>query len=451
MPGRSFEQQVKEQLADLRMEPDAAVWQGVNAALRQDRKRRWLIWLLALVVCCGSGGVWWFAQQEETGQQRMVQQSKAGDKTIKTENQQIQAESDGTKKAEQSANMKPEITGNNFLSPGMLRNKNQTSRISQELKTGEKKTETKEKAEAKTIVAEAGAVLSVPSTDKNLPVLQNDSAVAKITAVTDTLTPVPAATATALTTPVPKQKMAGNWTWSLYANGGKSGTRNAIFQANVGRLENYYNAPSNGGQIGQPSTSSMPPVLHDAFSLNIGVELTKKIGRSNSIGFALGYGLYQNRIGVGTKKDSTISANSNGRYSNSGEFYYKNAGGGADQLYTNRYHFVEASVDFYTQFRVFKTVSARWQLGTGLAYLLGSNGLHYDKQDNLLFNNNELLRKLHVQLSTGIDFGIGKQPSLYVGPQVRFFVSNLSKQADVNQYLFQPSFKATYILSGKKK
>ena len=45
MADRSFEQQVREELSGLRISPDAAVWTGIESALRKEKKRRF-IWLL---------------------------------------------------------------------------------------------------------------------------------------------------------------------------------------------------------------------------------------------------------------------------------------------------------------------------------------------------------------------------------------------------------------------
>ena len=50
MSDKSFEQQVKEELSDLRIKPNAAVWESVSASLQKERKRRWAIWLLVLLV-----------------------------------------------------------------------------------------------------------------------------------------------------------------------------------------------------------------------------------------------------------------------------------------------------------------------------------------------------------------------------------------------------------------
>lgn len=68
MPDRSFEQQVQEELADLRIQPGTASWQVVETSLKKERKRRWLLWLLALMLCCGSSWLWWEAQKEKGNQ-----------------------------------------------------------------------------------------------------------------------------------------------------------------------------------------------------------------------------------------------------------------------------------------------------------------------------------------------------------------------------------------------
>ncbi len=51
---RSFEEQVREQLADINIQPEAGVWENVGNALKQDRKRRWMIWFLLLAGVAGA-------------------------------------------------------------------------------------------------------------------------------------------------------------------------------------------------------------------------------------------------------------------------------------------------------------------------------------------------------------------------------------------------------------
>ncbi|MGV3595287.1 MAG: hypothetical protein ACO1NK_08555, partial [Sediminibacterium sp.] len=67
MPNKSFEEQVREELSGLRINPNNVVWQSVAASLEQKRRRRWAIWLLTLLVGLSGASFWLFiAHNEET-------------------------------------------------------------------------------------------------------------------------------------------------------------------------------------------------------------------------------------------------------------------------------------------------------------------------------------------------------------------------------------------------
>ncbi len=59
MSDKSFEQQVREELSDLRMKPNAAVWESVAASLQKERKRRWALWMVVLLTAIAGATFWW--------------------------------------------------------------------------------------------------------------------------------------------------------------------------------------------------------------------------------------------------------------------------------------------------------------------------------------------------------------------------------------------------------
>ncbi|MEK7200345.1 MAG: hypothetical protein AAB212_10580, partial [Bacteroidota bacterium] len=99
---------------------------------------------------------------------------------------------------------------------------------------------------------------------------------------------------------------------------------------------------------------------------------------------------------------------------------------------------------------LFKNVSLRWQLGTGFKVLFATNGLNYDAVSGSLLRNSKLMRTVHTYFSTGIDMAIGKRPFLYIGPHWQYFVSNLSKKEQTNQYFSLSAVKITFIIPQKK-
>ncbi len=429
MPDRSFEQQVREELADLQMQPDAASWEVVVASLQKERKRRWILWLLILVICCGGSGLWWELQTKRphhlsmtNKQHEIVHEQRSGKEEVTV-----------NKRADEAKEASQEVSNMQQESARLVVATNRVGQAHMPVK--EEGPATVSKESPVNGQAEHGSEMEkqVTLTATVLPETVIDSSQQQ----KHTATITPTAAKEKLLTKANKK-----WQVNLFVNAGSSGVRNSILRTHAASADMYYNQ-SSSGSVANGSATPAPPLFHDAFSFNLGVEFNKAIGHKNQLGISIGYGLYQDRLDIGMRKDSTIKSAQNGRYSNTGGYYYKNT----DSIgYTNHYHFLEAAVHLYTPFRLFRVLPFRWELGAGAGILLGSNGLHYDQKDNLLFHNNELLRKLNWQLSTGLDIGIGKRPSLYIGPQIKFFITNLSEQEGTRQYLLQPSMRAVYQL-----
>ncbi len=449
MPGKSFEQQVKATLGDLQLKPDAAVWKTVEASLRQERKRRWLIWFVALVICCGGGAFWLYQQKSPVKRNDAVT---AG-------HHQIPASLITNKKEKNNSN------GTSIAAFPVLKDTGlQEQGVKQAAALHDKKIAAHHAAEAEHTHED---VANLPAGNRiTLIEQQSFQQEAIITAAKDTPAPI---TTTGLPVimqaqptvreeesvitagEIKKAKQEKNnkhpWQWGVTAQAGNSGVREALGFFKGMEKANYYSNPANfNGNTGQ-FLSPGSPVIKDAFAFNLGVQASKQVSRRHNIGVSIGYGLLQDETGVGRRIDSTRSISSAGRYNEDG-FYFKDT----DSIrYLNRYHFLQAAVDFYTQYKIFKSVSVRWQLGTGLNVLLASNGLHYAENERIFFRSRPLLTTIQWQASTGLEVGIGKQPFLYVGPQLTYFISKLSKQPGADQHLFQSSLRATFMLPRKKK
>jgi hypothetical protein len=112
---------------------------------------------------------------------------------------------------------------------------------------------------------------------------------------------------------------------------------------------------------------------------------------------------------------------------------------------------LQSAFVWYTPFHLFKTMALQWQVGVGANILLASNALQYSASNNLLFNDNSLLRTVQLDVSTGIDIAIGKPAFLLIGPQWQYFLSDLSVQSGSNQHFLRSALKATILLPKKEK
>lgn len=484
MADKSFEQQIKEQLADLRMLPDAAVWVDVAAALHKERKRRWLIWLFLLLAGCGGASFWAYYQFNKPGQQlsttgkqtaivtkeRPAEKQTApveaipGDKKVKVEKNKTERPLSAVK----ASHGKTDHVQSGMVTVGKMNTLSErpivtvvndplAGKYDHTARTGQTPATADTPAINKIPVDQSYSVTAPTVTpsgidttalsvnnETNKPGSVGYVKETQASGITfhsgDTMQPV--------VTKIKKNK----WEWDLGVNTGTSGIRRSmglsIFNDKYASDAASSTAP--GNVLGNPAQSQSQyktPAINDAFSFSVNLQAKKQAGKKHSIGVSLGYGLYQSTIDIGSRVDSTLFISSYGVYNSNG-LYYRNTNTGS---YTNRYHFLQAAVDLYTPFRLFKTVSLRWQLGTGLNVLISGNGLHYSNDNNLLFSNRSLLRTLQADVSTGLDVAIGKQPFLYIGPQWQYFISNLSRQTGANQHFLRSAVKLTIVLPKNKK
>lgn len=464
MADKSFEQRVQEQLEGLHMKPDASVWQEVEAVLRRERKHRWLIWIFLLVAGCGGASFWAYYQfvqprQEHeiviakpiinTGKSQTLSPSAAiTEKNRATDSLQVHATVKG-----QVAD-KTEQTGLSYPMPVIKHNKHIVKPSTPALKEPDTKDNNiaiDPKQETSVITPETNKIINnetvtLPTQTITIPAIDTGKGVDKevvATQIKQPESPVPVAD---LPGSVIAKNKKSKWRWNIAVDGGISGIRKSLFMQKVTPADVYASSPSTGNISGAAQPGLKIPVSKDALSFGIQLQAIRAIGKKQSIGISLGYSLFQTTTSVGSSVDSTVFFSGYNMYNTNG-YYYRST----DSIdYTNQYHFLQTGVDLYRDMKLFKKISTRWQLGTGLNFLISTNALHYDAGTGRLFRNNSLMQKMQVHFSAGFDVAIGKQPFLYVGPHWQYFISDLTKISGSNQHLFLSSLRAAFILPEKK-
>ncbi len=488
MADKSFEQQVKNELSELRMKPDASVWTGVEAALHKERKRRWLVWLFLLAGVAGASlcGYYYFNGDKEKQITQIPEhiQSKQESKAI-TERKdpvtQTQTQKEETPK-NTIVTASTEKTGDkpvrqNFVpAEKNIPVKNKTDRDDLAVLHKESRgvvTPKQEKpvyddpkpqsalATEKTIangqvnddkkdIEKTTVAVQQDATGKDsIPVpVKNEEKVME----TIPLTPTVAGEAPPVATKVVKNK-TNKWQWSIAVDAGSSGLRDAIkLPVFTGSRLAYATAPGAPSNTTPAPLLTVEPSIKDAFAFGIQLQATKQLGKKHRFGVSAGYSLFQTQMNVGRRVDSTSFFNNSAAFNSSNiyssSFYYTNTDSTA---YTNKYHFLRLGVDLYTPFRLFKKINFQWQLGTGINILAATNGLHYDPATKKIFSNNALYAKTQSFLSTGIDLSIGNTPFLYVGPHWQYSFTNLTSKPGGDQHLFLSSVRVSFVLPKKKK
>lgn len=453
MADRSFEEQVREEMAGLLIRPGAAVWEKLEADLTRKKKRRGLIWF----VFAGLGilllsAVWYTMRETRTNAEEPLASIVSGRDSAspKKERRAAQPESNN------------EITihdKENKEQPGIIHDKAETAATFHKIVAVRKPVKQVLPVSADT------TEMSTGETEANNSVTVADAIESKADSVIAVTNPVhkedlsdsvivPAVT-TALTsdtvnneiTAQTKEKASAkkNWRLSLAVTGGISGMRKLPGQTLV--YQSSISNPSTGGLPGGNNNYKVPS-LQDAGSYGITLLADKQLSKRYGVSISLGYETYRSKTSVGKRVDSSLQSSSFSLAADQ-RFYYVST----DSVpYVNRFHFAQAAVSGYAMYSLGKSLQLRWDLGLGIAALLGSNALHYDNGSGVLFTNRSLLRTLQWNLSTGFEFGFGKQPFLFLGPQITWFIqSPFTDQGSADQHLFRSAFRARIVLGKKRK
>ena len=476
MSDKSFEQQVREELSDLRMKPNAAVWDSVAASLKKEKKRRWALWMFFLLAGLSVASIWWMSQfnqkEEVISQQKQFTEPKHNKETISVPSVTLQSTEEKTGVV--TGNIQPaknltsksstnldasNITSKSFTNVpvGKLETTLKKDGLINEIPVTEKLAERKwadtvvnkiatEKELREEIFTNATSTgttdLSANASTQNI--IKADSTIAQEENEPQKLTEHADSVVTK------KETKKNRWQWRVGTNLGFSGIRNSLGSLFNRTNENAYSNAfiGNGspittppGSAGSAGSNNNMPVVRDAFSFGSFVELTRPFGKrlQHAISFNSGYQLYTTKTGVGAFNNGSVQSNNPNR-SNEANRYYSIKDSAS---YTSNYHFLQLGIRYAHSLNWFKKTEMHWYGGIGANILIASNGLHLGNNGSgtYLYQNKSLIRPVQLDISAGIDIGLGKTKTINVGPQVQYFLSNLSKQPGVNQHLFRPSIR----------
>lgn len=468
MPDKSFEQQVSEQLSDLRIKPDAAVWQIVAASLQHKRKRRWAIWLFGLLLGLSGAGSWLFIQQDDENllsktPVKQATESNSQKKTnTATEHQQqpliisdpalssiilqkksklisIQKNDMDKQKITYLTNNKSETINKHQFEPNKTPD---PVLLKQTTITQETVKENVETATLFEVKKDSIATLwQTQSEDtSHIVVITRKESVDTLFDSKDS--------SDQFTT----KKKESKWSWRADINLGISGVRNSVGSLFGSGSSNVYsnflgNVLPTSPVTGPGSSAFLRPKIQDYFSAAANIEMIKKIGKTkrNSIAFQAGYQLYQTKTRIGSTNSGTIQFSNVNRTNESNVYFGVND----SAAYVNSYHFIRLGIQFYHSVNWLKKTNTRWYAGIGANGMISGNGLHLGQANNNIyfFKNRSLLRNIQIDIVSGLEMAFGKRKQNFVGPQVQYMVTNLSKQAGVNQHLFRPAVKLSFALS----
>ncbi len=473
MPDKSFEQQVREELSGLRIQPNTAVWEAVAGGLQKKRKRRWAVWMITLFIGLSGAGFWLFLPDQNDQKitatlQRTVTLNKNKELPVEQKNSNQQKDIVSIPLTSKSGKTNTDSIENRHQVAEVIRISAKASDKTYNIsgKKEDVKVEVVQNTNEIGSVKQQGTdpITSVPLKKDSLSLIPKETKetvlpenviqpIRESSKITDSSSPLN--DTSGIKTFVKKQQEK-KWNWKADLVVGRSGIRNSLGSLFEGSSDAMYNNFLGSGVPTTTSPGSIPinlvrPKVKDHFSFGASIEITKSIGKKkkNILGVQLGYQLYQTKYRVGSTNTGTLQF-SNVSRANESNIYY----GVRDSAnYLASYHFIRLGLQWYRSLNWLRKKEIRWYAGMGANIMLSGNGLHVGIANNNIyyFKNRSLLSTIQFDAVTGLEIGIGQQKRLFVGPQVQYMLSNLSKQNGINQHLYRPSIKMSWLLSKDKK
>ena len=119
------------------------------------------------------------------------------------------------------------------------------------------------------------------------------------------------------------------------------------------------------------------------------------------------------------------------------ENFYPVSSGERMEPYKNSYHFLELPVGINWQ--VMKSIPLQLETGFRIGRLIKTNALHYDSQQSIYYEDEQLFKRTQFSFYTGLSYRIFKmnKASLYIGPKAQFQLTNLLPKNDYGkQHLY---------------
>ena len=234
------------------------------------------------------------------------------------------------------------------------------------------------------------------------------------------------------------------WSFAITATGGISNINQSLFQSVNSANNSYYAYTPNAISAPPPPAPYTSSAIQPGFSFGVGILVSRKISKRVSLSAGLDYHYYSTKIHTGVAVDSSRYVYAAYGQTASVNSFYQN---GQAQSYTNQYHYIGLPVSLSLQMNKSIKNPLNWEAGFSLAWMLGTNALHFDPNTNVYFENSQLFNKTQWNANTAILVGFPvNQHSIQLGPQLQYGLSGLLKTNGSNPgHLFYFGMKISFI------
>ncbi|MBC7905065.1 MAG: hypothetical protein H7Y27_16675 [Gemmatimonadaceae bacterium] len=462
MQGHKFEQQIQQKMDELRLKPSAAVWPDVERQIREKRSKRrviFWIWLPLLLAVISAAGYMYFRTENELVSADPKTNVATTETTHPKETSDIASSSGSPVRQATEADL-PNLSN---ATPGSALtgiNKQKASVGKESLSGTEKNTTQQRKNNSRKpapVPASAPPFASVPETPEKLseptgtetkdqpsndPPIEKSNTAGEVLSTDSLQTPAlpgqklhPGVdslnaqdSAAAATTVKLKKKKA--WQWGVEGGIGISNNNNGrIFGESKSLDAIRQNSPSGNFNMPGANFSLEGPTISEGTAFNIGVYGKRQLNKRFSLTIGAGYAQLTsfrqpfNATGVSTGNTANFVQ------TNTALFYRP-----VMHSYTNRHHFLRASVVLNTKLNKGKLIPLAWNLGITPSWMVSTNALHFDPSTLSYYRDQSLFNKLQTGITTGFSATLMKNKKfpVTVGPNIEYQFTNLLKKSGGN-------------------
>ena len=435
MPEQNFEQQARNMAEGFSIEPDAAVWQRVEKAIAEKKRKKWVLfwWLLPLMMAGGTAFLLFvgnkkptqnivhlFVKKDEKKEsKKKMPLSDPNNKLLPKQREKITYHRDKVKKATVLSFQKTKTNE--------IKKDDESAAINNE-KQPTSDQFFKEKKEP--FISNDSNMNSLLQTTNGISKKSSDSTITtgKAEAVTSDSSVQKKDTATQLAK-LKKQKNKP-WHWGIVSETGLTSWGNKPFESGAapsasptippGNFDNINNGINTGGI----SVANRQAVKADAYFL-IGAALQKPISKKMLLGAAFAYRYQPLRVTEIIRKDTTINPSQN----NTSNFIYYTLNE------TQRFHFLNVNANISWQLLQGRKNTISLEAGFDNSFLMAmmsKNQSSAPQPDSLKINSTaKNFYRWQPSLSAAVDinFYTGKTSFLQLSPLVHFGLRKFQKNS----------------------
>jgi len=445
-----FEKNVRRRMEGLRLHPSAEVWQRVEEQIRQNkRKRRILFFIIFSLIGLALAGYGIFNFPVRSGLNSGVASVRTNDGQKKApknsssqtipneakiiENIPLYAEPVKTRKAVANARLAQTFTVNRRLSKNVNRS-NVKERSSEEASSSTQEISSTQKTEYQVDTTQVANLNSLSLNNYRSMHRDNQNKIvnpldSKIIGANDSAVSNSPEKPTSVKKP--RMKNQGKWKWGINISLGASTITKEAFSFKGASSSDVYAMSVPGSSTGGGPTSGVfygPSGNNVAFAFQAGFQMKNEISPRSSMSSGLMYTYMADKIKVGQ------SGGYNQSSASSRAAYYAAT---PQNTYKEHFHFIELPLTY--DWRMTKNSNRYFSLTGGMSgsYLVSTNALVYDTaQHGIYYQNNSLFTRMHFNLMAGTAYHVSTTKTEFaIGPKFSFDLTKLiNSDVDKRKY-----------------